>query len=60
MLKQVVSAHVFMLFACDSLSVKAIPQISQESAQSANDQDIRQAELSPLTQLGTKYQRVLP
>jgi uncharacterized protein (TIGR03503 family) len=55
MLKQVVSALILWLFAYLSLSVQAIPQSRQDSAQSLNDQDISQGGGSPLTQLGTEY-----
>lgn len=56
MSKQVVSALILWLFAYISLSVQAIPQSTQHSAQSSNDQDISEGEGSPLTQLGTEYQ----
>jgi uncharacterized protein (TIGR03503 family) len=55
MLKQVVSAVILWLFAYSSLSVQAIPQSKQDSAQSSNEQDISQGDGSPLTQLGTEY-----
>ena len=55
MLKQVVSALILWLFAYSSLSVQAIPQNRQDSAQSSNKQDISQNDGSPLTQLGTEY-----
>ncbi len=57
MLKRVVSALILWLFAYTSLSVQAIPQpqSTQASAQSSNDQDISQADDSPLTQLGNEY-----
>ncbi|WP_339725828.1 TIGR03503 family protein [uncultured Paraglaciecola sp.] len=55
MLKPVVSALILWLFAYTSLSVQAIPQSTQDSAQSANGQDSSQGEGSPLIQLGSKY-----
>lgn len=55
MLKQVVSALILLLFVHAGLAVQAFPQSSQELEQTASDQDISQAEGSPLTQLGTEY-----
>lgn len=55
MLKRVVSTLILWLFVYVSLSVQAIPQSTQDSAQPSNDQDISQSDDSPLIQLGTEY-----
>ena len=55
MLKSVVSALILWLFAYLSFAVQAVPQSMQDGAQSSNNQDVSQADVSPLTQLGSKY-----
>jgi uncharacterized protein (TIGR03503 family) len=55
MFKQVVFALILWFLAYMSLSVQVFAQSKQNVEQSLSDQNISQGDVSPLTQLGSKY-----